>query len=95
MTRSDTGRQTWNAAYILGNLGSAGIANLYISNRDAGTIFSDFAVGMGMDAGYNIVREFWPAMRKRVPGKRTKQLGDLIIGLNKPEVATAEETPKK
>jgi hypothetical protein len=83
MTRSDSGKQTWNASYILGNLGSAGLANLYINNRDAATIFSDFGVGMGTDAGYNILREFWPAMRKHVPGKRVKQLCDLVIGANK------------
>ncbi len=94
LTRSDSGHQTWNASYILGNLGSAGIANLYINNRDAGTIFSDFAVGMGTDAGYNVLREFWPAMRKRVPGKRTKQLGDLLIGAHKPE-PQPEKSPQR
>ena len=85
MTRADDGGQTWNASYIMGNLATAGIASLYIRHRDAGTIFSDFAVGMGTDAGYNILKEFWPAMRKRIPGKRTKQLGDLVIGSRKPE----------
>lgn len=80
LTRADTGNQNWNGSYILGNLGSAGLANLYIRNRDAGTIFSDFAVGMGTDAGYNIIREFWPNVRKHVPGKRVRQLGDLVIG---------------
>lgn len=86
-TRADSGRQTWNASYILGNLGSAGLANLYISNRDAGTIFSDFAVGMGTDAGYNIIREFWPRVRKHVPGKRIRQLGDLVIGVRNSRAA--------
>lgn len=85
MTRSDTGRQTWNGGYILGNLASAGISNLYISNRDAGSIFTDFAVGMATDAGYNIAREFWPAMRKKVPGTLTKDICDFAIGADKPE----------
>lgn len=29
----------------------------------------DSAIGIGEDAGYNILWEFWPALRKRVPGK--------------------------
>lgn len=77
---------------------SAGSANLYVSNRDAGTIFSDFEIGMGTEAGFNILLEFWPAVRKRVPGKRTKQFGDLIIGRNKitaSEKSKAEEHPKR
>lgn len=93
MTRSDSGRQTWNGGYILGNLGSAGISNLYISNRDAGTIFTDFAIGMAIDAGYNIGREFWPAMRKKVPGELTKDICDFAIGADKPENQTKQ--PKK
>lgn len=93
LTRSDSGGQTWNGSYIFGNLASAGLANLYISNRDPGAIFSDFAVGMGTDAGMNILKEFWPSVRKYVPGKRVKQLGDLVIGTNHSE-PTADEKPK-
>ena len=93
MTRSDTGGQTFNGGYILGNLASAGISNLYITNRDAGSIFSDFAIGMVTDAGYNVAREFWPAFRKRVPGKYTKDLCDFAIGANNPKNQT--DQPKK
>ena len=98
VTRSDYGTPTWNGGYILGNLASAGIANLYVNNRDAGTIFSDFAIGMGEDAGYNILREFWPAVRKWVPGKRPKRLGDLILGrgtTSKPDKRNSEEHLKQ
>jgi hypothetical protein len=96
VTRSDNGTPTWNGAYILGNLASAGIANLYVNDRDAGTIFSDFAIGMGEDAGYNVLREFWPALRKRVPGKRPKELGDLILGsVTTPDKNKAEEHPRQ
>ncbi len=94
LTRSDSGKQTWNASYILGNLASAGLANLYISNRDAGTIFSDFAVGMGTDAGMNILKEFWPSVRKHIPGKRVKELGDFVIGTNDPEIQATDDKPK-
>lgn len=94
LTRSDSGRQTWNASYIVGNLASAGLANVYISNRDAGSIFSDFAVGMGTDAGMNILKEFWPAVRKHVPGKRVKELGDFVIGTNTPPPAADDEKTK-
>lgn len=94
MTRSDSGRRTWNGSYILGNLASAGMGNLFIQNRDAGTIFTDFAIGMGSDAGFNILKEFWPSLRKHVPGKRTKKLGDVVIENNALESGPADTQQK-
>jgi hypothetical protein len=94
MTRSDSGHETWNGSYIFGNLASAGMANLYIQNRDAGTIFTDFAIGMGSDAGFNVLKEFWPSLRKHVPGKKTKKLGDVVIGGSPPE-GTPAKPPQK
>lgn len=81
ITRSDDNRQTWNGAYILGGLGSAGIANLYMRRRDSERIFTDFAVGMGTDAGMNVLKEFWPSVRPKIPGKKMKKLGDVVLGL--------------
>lgn len=80
LTYSDSGKTTWNASYILGGLASSFIAKGYIRDRDSTDILRDFAVGMGTDAGMNVLREFWPSLRVLVPGEKTKKIGDIVIG---------------
>jgi len=80
VTQADNGKQKMNCAYLLGGLASALIGNAYIRQHDSGSVAQDFFIGMGSDAAYNIAREFWPALRSKLPMKPLKKLGDVVVG---------------
>lgn len=79
-TKADNGRDRFNASYLLGGLASAAIGNAYIRNRNYGSVTGDFFLNIGNDAAFNIVREFWPSVRPKCPGKNLRKLGDILIG---------------
>ena len=59
--RGDNGRRQLNYSSILGDLGSAGISNLYYPASDRngiGLTLRNFAIGKATDAGQNILQEF-------------------------------------
>jgi hypothetical protein len=60
VVRSDSGRSMPNYSYLLGDLSSAALSNLYYpkANRGAGLVFTNTAVGLAGRIGLNIVREF-------------------------------------
>ena len=70
-TRTDSGRQRFNAPEILATATSSGISRIYYpaDERKLG----DFAYSMGsriaFDAAYNLAKEFWPDVRKRLFGR--------------------------
>ena len=70
VTRTDSGRRVFNAPEILGTATASGISRSYYPSdeRNAG----DFAYSMGsaiaFDAAYNLAKEFWPDVRKKVFG---------------------------
>jgi hypothetical protein len=68
VTRTDRGKPRFNTSEIAGNLMAAGIANLYYpsENRGAGETMERFTVNVVSDAGFNVLREFWPDMRRKV-----------------------------
>jgi hypothetical protein len=68
VTRSNAGLARFNSSEIAGTLAAAGIANLYYpaGNRSVGETFEKFAVNIVSDAGFNVLREFWPDMRRKV-----------------------------
>lgn len=68
VTRTDRGKRRFNTSEIGGNLMAAGIANLYYpqENRSAGETMEKFTVNVVSDAGFNVLREFWPDMRRKV-----------------------------
>ena len=49
LTRSDTGDVTLNYSYLLGDLGSGALSNLYYphADRGAGLVFKNAAIGIG------------------------------------------------
>ena len=61
VARSDSGRTMPNYSYLLGDLSSAALSNLYYpkANRGIGLVFTNTAVGLGGRIGLNIVREFF------------------------------------
>lgn len=68
VTRTNSGRESFNSSEVAGTMIAAGIANLYYpsDNRSAGQTMDKFAVNLLSDAGFNVLREFWPDMRRKV-----------------------------
>ncbi len=68
VTRGDNGKWQLNASEFAGNAVAAGIANLYYpaGSRGAGATLDKFALNVGSDAGFNVLKEFWPDMRRKI-----------------------------
>jgi Carboxypeptidase regulatory-like domain len=62
VTRSDSGRTVHNYSYLLGDMCSGALSNLYYppANRGAHLVFSNAAVGLAGRLGGNLLREFLP-----------------------------------
>jgi Carboxypeptidase regulatory-like domain len=60
VTRSDSGRTVPNYSYLLGNMCSAALSNLYYppANRGVGLVFNKAAVGLAGRVAGNLIREF-------------------------------------
>lgn len=71
VTRTDSGRERFNAPEILGSATSSAISRIYYPNDERN--FGDFAYSMGsrvaFDAAYNLAKEFWPDVRTRLFGR--------------------------
>ena len=61
VTRSDSGRTVPNYSYLLGDLASAGLSNLYYprTNRGASLVLTNAAIGLAGRVGVSIFREFF------------------------------------
>ncbi len=71
VTRADSGARQFNFSEIVGNGVAAGISTAYYppSSRNADEVLEKFALNVGSDAGFNILKEFWPDMRHKLFGK--------------------------
>jgi len=72
-TRSDSGSTQPNYSYVLGDMCSGALSNLYYpqANRGAQLVFSNAAVGLAGRVGGNLLREFLPKhSTTNVPGDR-------------------------
>jgi hypothetical protein len=73
-TRGDDGRTEPNYSFVLGEMGSGALSNLYYprANRGVHLVFSNAAVGLAGRVGGNILREFLPKhSTTNVPDERT------------------------
>jgi hypothetical protein len=68
ITKTDKGCWRFNNSEIEGNLIAAAIANAYYpsENRSLGDTMNKFGINVVSDAGFNVLREFWPDMRRKV-----------------------------
>jgi hypothetical protein len=66
ITRSDEGKPTFNTSGLIGTVSVSALENAYYPEHDRG--FSDtmirFVGAMGSDATTNLLREFWPDIRR-------------------------------
>jgi len=62
ITRSDSGKEVFNAGEVIGAGASAGISNLYYPSRERslGSTGSQWGLDIGIDAATFVVKEFWP-----------------------------------
>ena len=74
ITRKDDGRKTLNTSYLLSTLLTSSLANVYKHpwDRTAGNTFADMGSTIGGDAGFNLVREFWPQLRETLSNHTPK-----------------------
>jgi hypothetical protein len=68
ITRNDRGIDEFNISEIGGNASEAALSNLYYpaSERGFGKSAKNFATQMIITAGANVLKEFWPDIRKSV-----------------------------
>jgi hypothetical protein len=65
VTRSDSGQRVFNLPELLASATSSGIATAYYpdNERNVGHFASRMATQIGLDAAFNVVKEFWPDVR--------------------------------
>jgi hypothetical protein len=73
ITRNDGGHNTFNASELLGNAIAAGISNAYYpaADRSFGNTLNKWGQQIGLDTGFNIMKEFWPDVRQRLFGQKS------------------------
>lgn len=71
VTRGDSGARQFNFSEIVGNATAASISAAYYppSSRHPEEVCEKWALNVGSDAGFNILKEFWPDMRQKFFGK--------------------------
>jgi hypothetical protein len=75
ITRSDDGRSQFNTSEIAGNAVAAGISNAYApaAERSFGNTTSKWGEQLGLDAFFNVLKEFWPDVRDKLFGQQSVQ----------------------
>ena len=67
VTRTDAGTQRYNFSEICGNLASGSISNLYYprGDRRVADIFTRTGFQMGYDSMFNVLKEFYPDLKRK------------------------------
>ncbi len=67
ITRSDSGKNTFNASLVLGAAASQAISDIYVPGNQQGLwpIGRRMAFDLALDSGFNLFREFWPDLRRK------------------------------
>jgi len=68
ITHGDGGSWQFNTSEVGGNAIAAGISNLYYPEgcRGAVNTVERFGLNLVSDAGFNVLKEFWPDMRRKI-----------------------------
>lgn len=73
VTHNDSGHTTFNFSEIGGNATAAAISQAYHpDNRDTASAASTFAVQIGVDMASNIMKEFYPDLRRALSRKHRR-----------------------
>jgi hypothetical protein len=68
VTKTDSGGKSFNYSEIVGNAAGAALSNAYYPQveRTAGNTMSKWATQVGIDGIANILKEFWPDIRRDI-----------------------------
>lgn len=68
ITRRDSGEPVFNWSGLLGALAAEGLANVYFpdSYRTVGNTFSRFGNDLGWMAAFNLLRQYWPRINRKL-----------------------------
>src|SRR3954471_8525352 len=68
VTRADSGHATFNASEFLGAASSAALSTVYYPRSGSSTndAISRAGLGVASDMGWNVFKEFWPDIKKKL-----------------------------
>ena len=71
ITRGDDGNNHFNTTELLGNAVAARISNAYYpaENRSFGNTAKKWGQQIGLDTAFNVMKEFWPDVRRKLFGQ--------------------------
>lgn len=74
VTRTDSGRQSFNFSAVGGAFAAAALSNTYMPdvNRDPGRTAMSGALSLATTAGWHVLSEFGPDIRHKLSGKKKK-----------------------
>jgi hypothetical protein len=68
ITRTDSGKNQFNFSEIGGAATSLAVSNAYYPDgRTVGNNLGRYAVQLGFDAASNVLKEFWPDLKRKLP----------------------------
>jgi hypothetical protein len=75
VTRQDSGRKAFNFSEVLGSLSSAALAVTYYprSERDFSDVAERTAIQFAFDAGFNVLKEFYPEIERKFLHRKRKR----------------------
>jgi hypothetical protein len=75
VTRQDSGRKAFNFSEVLGSFSSAALAVTYYpkENRDFSDVAERAGVQFAFDAGFNVLKEFYPEIERKIFRRKRKQ----------------------
>jgi hypothetical protein len=70
ITRGDSGKSQFNYSEIIGAATSVAISNAYYPDgRTAGNNIGRYGEQLAFDAASNVLKEFWPSLKRKLPRK--------------------------
>jgi hypothetical protein len=75
VTRQDSGRKAFNFSEVFGSFSSAALAVTYYpkNERDFSDVAERAGVQFAFDAGFNLLKEFYPEIERKLFRKKSKQ----------------------
>jgi hypothetical protein len=71
VTRGDDGQSQFNSSELAGVAVAATVGNIYYTGaRGPGPTAVRFAQQIGINAGFNVLKEFWPSIQKKLAHKK-------------------------
>jgi hypothetical protein len=74
ITRTDSGKHQFNYSEVVGGATFLAISNAYYPDgRSVGNNLGRYALQLGFDAASNVLKEFWPDLRRKLPRRLAPQ----------------------